>query len=62
MDHYASLKAAEKYGREEERAENARKLKIAMMILLKQGVSVENIALSYQMTSEEVNRFLENKM
>jgi predicted transposase/invertase (TIGR01784 family) len=62
MDHYASLKAAEKYGREEERAENARKLKIAMTILLKQGVSVENIALSYQMTPEEVNRFLENKM
>jgi predicted transposase YdaD len=70
MDHYASLKAAERYGREEgrgegreeEREENARKLKIAMTILLKQGVSVENIALSYQMTPEEVNRFLENKM
>jgi predicted transposase/invertase (TIGR01784 family) len=70
MDHYASLKAAERYGREEERAENIRilqeeragnasKLKTAMTILLEQGVSIENIALAYQMTPEDVRHFLE---
>jgi predicted HTH domain antitoxin len=78
MDHYASLKAAERYGREEERAESERKLKeeraeserklkeeraeserklkVAIANLLKQGVSVENIALAYQMSPEEVQK------
>jgi predicted transposase/invertase (TIGR01784 family) len=51
IDHYASLKAAEKHGREEER-------KFAMKILVQQGVSIENIAISYQMTIEEVRQFL----
>ena len=49
MDHYASLKAAENFGREEERTENNRKMKMAMNVLPKQGISVENIALAYQM-------------
>ena len=60
MDHYASLKAAERHGREEERAESERKLKAAITSLLKQGVSVENIALAYQMSPEEVKTFLDN--
>ena len=63
MDHYASLKAAERYGREEgreeERIENKRKLKSAVAIVLKQGVSVENIALAYQMASEEVKALMD---
>ena len=52
MDHYASLKAAEEHGREKER-------KIAMNILLQQGISIENIALAYKMTKEEVKQFLD---
>lgn len=45
-------------GRAEGRAENARKLKKAIKILIQQGVSIENIALAYQMSEEEVKQII----
>jgi predicted transposase YdaD len=45
-------------GIEKERAESAKKLKIAIQLLLKQGVSMENIALAYQMTEEEIRKII----